>query len=1450
MGFFRKDAEQPTPIVSESGTSSPTKKLGDEKHEVVMPTREVDAAEEQRLIRKLDRRIVPMMVWMYLMSFMDRVSIGNARLYGMEVELGMQNNDYLLAVSVLFITYCLFETPSNAVLKRMQPARWLGGITFAWGLVATFSAFCNDKNAFIACRLLLGIFEAGLFPGFLVYLSMFYNKGSIALRVAYLFSTAAWAGALGGLVAYGIGFLDGTHGWAGWRWIFLINGIPTIVTGVVAPFVLPNSPDTAKFLTEEERESLRIIRRREVGQTASSQLMNKKDAMDALKDWKTWVISSGQYCLNSMLYSFSVFLPTIINLSGNGWSSIQVQALTVPIYVLGGLTYLACSWYSDRIQQRGPFAMASISLCILGYILLIANINPEASFAGCFIVAMGLYTAAGTPFSWGPVNNPRYGKRAIASGIQLTIGNASGVAAPFLFSTGDSPRFVPGYAGTIAMLAYALAVFSFMHFYFKWDNKKKLRGDYDHLVEGMTEEEANELGERNPSDGSNRTAATTTSGPSLTAAARFSLGDQGTWEEEASKNKDSNRVKRNFKRLMAAVQHAPRPHLRRNSPVSTTYNHSSNTYTANGSAMRHIDVNDSDSDDEPPPVFTFSKVTEALLNDGPMPPSSPPRNEHNSSAQRFVRSASAPKNLDTPSRAPAFKIVRNSSPSTFGQSDSQDRGKTPPRIVQLGSAQKGSERRTIAIGGPYPQRFAIKREPTPQAEARNEIVTPAPASRTNRMSRTRAGSNASQDGHIHEGPSSSRPGSRSGSRSGYKSSSEQVEPSQFASSLSRHTSMHQAPDTVSRYAPSTVSRSRNPSADTAPPPGSTRIKRAPIGTGTFLRSGPVRRGFKRRDSEENISPADGYQSGSGSASKYASQEDSARSEAVRSRNDSVNVRAPSVEPVSVHDYAHEKHGQYESRPSSRQASNQFSRNQSNHDGPPLSRQTSLRQASVQPSDAPMAEVRSRRPSNEPSQARPTLEQVLPQRAPSNRQAQRPAPSRVHVEDQENIPPPTFKRNKDQEFRYLGRQTGSAMSDDEKAKPRMVEQTPVPVPAQQQDRKALGAMSGNTPHRPAPPPPPKMSVLETATATAGASTTKSRKKRSHMVVKGKIFTQMGRLGKGGSSDVYCVMAENYKTFALKRVKLDDCDENAVKGYKGEIDLLKQLTDVERVVRLYDWELLEEKQELLVLMEKGETDLNRLLTLRINGVDAKFDSAFVRYHWQEMLDCVASVHEQEIVHSDLKPANFLLVQGRLKLIDFGIANAIDTDNTCNVHRESHVGTPNYMSPESITDTNGSSGNGRDAEGRPLKKDMKIGKASDVWSMGCILYQMTYGRPPFAHIPNQISRIMAITNPKVAIEYPERGIGGAIVPASLKGTLRRCLQRDPELRPTAKQLLSESDAFLNPEAGGAVMMSEDLLRQIIDKVVDRCRDPKKGVPTPEEVRTYPGSFMVKIREMVEKG
>ncbi|OSS51349.1 hypothetical protein B5807_03897 [Epicoccum nigrum] len=327
---------------------------------------------------------------------------------------------------------------------------------------------------------------------------MFYNKTNVSLRNACFYGTSAIAGALGGLLAYAIGELDGAAGWRGWRWIILINGIPTVLTALVVPFVLPNSPETASFLTEEDRSNLVLLRELEVGQTKAAQLLHKDDVKAGALDWKTWAFAIGQFCGLGMLYSFSVFLPTIIFEMGAGWSRQVVQALTIPVYFLGFAVYVVCAWYSDKTQKRGYFCIGGFLTCIVGYVFLIANQGIGLSFAGCFIVAMGLWTSTGTAFSWIGVNNPRYGKRAFASGMQITVGNAAGVSAPYLFSNANAPTYYPGYGASIGLLVLGVILYTSLHFWYRNQNNRKIEGKEDYRTDGLSEEEINELGEHNP----------------------------------------------------------------------------------------------------------------------------------------------------------------------------------------------------------------------------------------------------------------------------------------------------------------------------------------------------------------------------------------------------------------------------------------------------------------------------------------------------------------------------------------------------------------------------------------------------------------------------------------------------------------------------------------------------------------------------------------------------------------------------------------------------------------------------------------------------------------------------------------------------------------------------------------------------------------------------------------
>ena len=786
-------------------------------------------------------------------------------------------------------------------------------------------------------------------------------------------------------------------------------------------------------------------------------------------------------------------------------------------------------------------------------------------------------------------------------------------------------------------------------------------------------------------------------------------------------------------------------------------------------------IGDSSDDEAPVAPMKFSAEAKALLGEeaSVLGGSSPSQRNESQSEGRLQAKANVAR-AKSPNLREASRLRERTASPASSQSGS-------PRIVRLkvGTAVPSTLWRTAAVDD-SPQEAAQQRD----------LITPAPRTRGYETSLP----------VPRSGTVSSDPHQSSTAKPLSAGSEAQAEP---MSNSREHSSIHETALQMSN-----LSINRTKSEETGAQ-GSMRIKRVGKVTGRYL-SGPARRGMKRRQSEEDQSPTRDGALSSGGGQLLSSGE----------RKESPLLQLADLSPKGS------------DRPITRPKSPQ-------HERPPHVRfqsQADIITGSPMPSsqEPPKALV-------DTVESKPKPVSLSNRDGSSGKRVQPifkvpplpPLPSRF---DQENEPPPTFKRNKPNGTAMSEKQKFSVMSDE-----KMLIQTSATISPQ---RPALAVRSQNTPHRPAPPPP-KMTMLETATANAGAaSASQAKKKRNYISVNGKLFTRMDCIGRGGSSKVYRVMAENYKVFALKRVTLEDQDELAIRGYKGEIDLLKKLEKVDRVVTLLDWEINEERHTLSVLMEMGESDLNRVLTLRLNSEDAAFDVTFARYFWKEMLECVQAVHHYDIVHSDLKPANFLLLQGKLKLIDFGISNAI-ADDTVNVHREQHIGTPNYMSPEALVDSNAGSG-----QPSVVGKVMKLGKPSDVWSLGCILYQMTYGKPPFAHISDQYRKIMAIPNPSHVISFRDVGVGGVAVPSGLIRTLRGCLNRNPTQRPTVEQLLTYGDPFLYPDAAAkdTVPVGQELIARLQHNIIKHVRE--KGMPSDAELSTWPAKFFASIKAAVEEG
>ncbi|SJL13922.1 related to allantoate permease [Armillaria ostoyae] len=415
---------------------------------------------DKRIRRKVDLNLIPIIALLYLCSFLDRGNIGNARVAGMGNDLELTGLRYQLAAAVFFIPYSLLEIPCNVIMKLTRPSIWIPGIMLAWGIVMFSMAFVKSYHGLIIARVFLGLAEAGLPPGVAFLITIWYRREDQARPLSLYFSTATLSGAFGGLLAFAIEKMDGLGNLRGWAWIFLLEGLATVIASLFAFWKLPDYPSTAKFLTPSEKDHLvEVLRRDNEGEPSHFEM---RFVWETLRDYKSWLQTIIYIGMVMPLNSISIFLPTIIN--ALGYSASQAQLMTIPPYAIGCIFTIVIGSLSDRFKVRGPFIMGCSLLAILGYAMLYTTnpaTIPGVGYAGCILITCGVFPTVPLMLVWGSGNAGSSLKKGVIIGLQSGVGNLGGICSSFIYRTQDTPRFHLGHGIALGFLCMAFVVSAF-----------------------------------------------------------------------------------------------------------------------------------------------------------------------------------------------------------------------------------------------------------------------------------------------------------------------------------------------------------------------------------------------------------------------------------------------------------------------------------------------------------------------------------------------------------------------------------------------------------------------------------------------------------------------------------------------------------------------------------------------------------------------------------------------------------------------------------------------------------------------------------------------------------------------------------------------------------------------------------------------------------------------------
>jgi ACS family tartrate transporter-like MFS transporter len=408
----------------------------------------LDIPVEQRTIRRIVMRIMPYLFLLYIIAFLDRVNVGFAELH-MKGALGFSDAVFGFGKGVFFIGYFLLEIPGTLIVERWSARKWIARIMITWGIFAVLMAFVRTEWQFYVVRFLLGLAEAGFFPGIIVYLSHWFRYEDRAKAVAVFMSALPISQLIGAPLSGLILNYVHTARFTGWQWVFIIEGIPALILGVTTFFYLTDRPHQAKWLLEDEREwiSSELEREREVKRAA-----RPMSIWQAFRQREVVQLLTVYFLAVNGYYGFTLWLPSILQKAG--LATLQVTLVTIIPFSAGLVAMLLVGWSSDKSGERRLHTAIPILVAGLGMALAIAAGNNIPLAVLCFsLVSIGGHSYL--PSFWAmPTAFLTESAAAAAIGLINSVGNLGGFVGPF--AVGYISTATGSYAGGMACLAVSL----------------------------------------------------------------------------------------------------------------------------------------------------------------------------------------------------------------------------------------------------------------------------------------------------------------------------------------------------------------------------------------------------------------------------------------------------------------------------------------------------------------------------------------------------------------------------------------------------------------------------------------------------------------------------------------------------------------------------------------------------------------------------------------------------------------------------------------------------------------------------------------------------------------------------------------------------------------------------------------------------------------------------------